>query len=46
MQQSEAITKLETFTDANRDTQGKFTIGDEKVRFHPVDCCDWWLAAD
>jgi len=34
VQQSDAITKLEAFADANRDTQGVFTIGDEKVRFH------------
>ena len=34
VQQSEALAKLEAFADANRDTQGTFTIGDEKVKFH------------
>ena len=28
--QSEPIQKLETFANSNRQTQGKFTIGDEK----------------
>ena len=31
--QSDAIKKLEKFTNENKQTQGKFTIGDEKV------CC-------
>lgn len=29
--QNEAIKKLQAFAEANRETQGKFTIGDEKV---------------
>jgi hydroxyacylglutathione hydrolase len=29
--QSEPIKKLEAFANANKQTQGKFTIGDEKV---------------
>lgn len=29
--QNEAMKKLEAFAEANRETQGKFTIGDEKV---------------
>lgn len=33
--QTEPIKKLQAFADANQQTQGKFTIGDEKVcRFH------------
>lgn len=31
--QNEAIKKLQAFAEANRETQGKFTIGDEKVCF-------------
>ena len=31
--QSEPIKKLEAFANANKQTQGKFTIGDEKVGF-------------
>lgn len=31
MLQSEPIKKLETFADSNKQTQGKFTIGDEKL---------------
>ncbi|PQE23714.1 hydroxyacylglutathione hydrolase protein [Rutstroemia sp. NJR-2017a WRK4] len=30
--QSEPVKKLEAFAEANKETQGKFTIGDEKVR--------------
>ena len=30
VQQSEPIKKLESFASANKQTQGKFTIGDEK----------------
>lgn len=29
--QSEPVKKLEAFANANKQTQGKFTIGDEKV---------------
>lgn len=29
--QNEALSKLQAFADANQETQGKFTIGDEKV---------------
>lgn len=29
--QTEPIKKLEAFAEANKETQGKFTIGDEKV---------------
>ena len=29
--QSEAVKKLQAFADKNKETQGKFTIGDEKV---------------
>lgn len=29
--QSEPIKKLQAFADQNQETQGKFTIGDEKV---------------
>lgn len=29
--QSEPVKKLEAFANANKETQGKFTIGDEKV---------------
>jgi len=29
--QSEPIKKLESFASSNKQTQGKFTIGDEKV---------------
>ena len=29
--QSEAVKNLQTFTESNKQTQGKFTIGDEKV---------------
>lgn len=29
--QSEAVKKLQSFADSNKETQGKFTIGDEKV---------------
>ena len=47
VQQSDAITKLEAFADANRDTQGVFTIGDEKVRFPLVRMAETGgLAAD
>jgi hypothetical protein len=31
--QSEPVKKLEAFANANKQTQGKFTIGDEKVGF-------------
>lgn len=31
--QTDAIKKLEEFASKNKETQGKFTIGDEKVRF-------------
>jgi len=30
--QSEPVKKLEAFANENKQTQGKFTIGDEKVR--------------
>jgi hydroxyacylglutathione hydrolase len=30
--QDAAIKKLESFANDNKETQGKFTIGDEKVR--------------
>lgn len=33
--QSEPIKKLESFANANKQTQGKFTIGDEKVCILP-----------
>jgi hydroxyacylglutathione hydrolase len=33
--QTEPIKKLQAFAEANQQTQGKFTIGDEKV------CCSW-----
>jgi len=29
--QSEPVKKLHTFAENNKETQGKFTIGDEKV---------------
>lgn len=29
--QNDALKRLEEFTEKNRETQGKFTIGDEKV---------------
>lgn len=29
--QNEAVLKLQSFADKNKETQGKFTIGDEKV---------------
>jgi hydroxyacylglutathione hydrolase len=29
--QSEAVKKLQAFADKNKETQGKFTIGDEKA---------------
>lgn len=32
--QSEAVKKLQSFAASNKETQGKFTIGDEKVRLH------------
>lgn len=31
---NEAIKKLDAYSQANKETQGKFTIGDEKVRPH------------
>jgi hypothetical protein len=31
--QSEAVKKLDSFAKNNKETQGKFTIGDEKVSF-------------
>ena len=36
-QDDEAVQKLQAFADANKQTQGKFTIGHEKVRdrHHP-----------
>lgn len=34
--QSEPIKKLQAFAEKNQQTQGKFTIGDEKVGF--ADC--------
>lgn len=30
--QNDAVKSLESFAENNRETQGKFTIGDEKVR--------------
>lgn len=33
--QSEAVKKLETFANQNKETQGQFTIGDEKVSSRP-----------
>lgn len=33
--QTDAIKKLQSFADNNKQTQGKFTIGDEKVRLVP-----------
>lgn len=35
--QNEAIKKLQAFAEANQETQGKFTIGDEKVSRRRVD---------
>ena len=35
--QSEPVKALEAFADQNKETQGKFTIGDEKVRTH-IEC--------
>ena len=32
--QNEALARLRDFADSNKETQGKFTIGDEKVRGH------------
>ncbi|KAG4221792.1 hypothetical protein PC116_g29732, partial [Phytophthora cactorum] len=32
--QSEAVKKLQAFAESNKETQGRFTIGDEKVRCH------------
>lgn len=34
--QNEALKKLESFAENNRETQGKFTIGDEKVGPHQI----------
>lgn len=34
--QTEPIKKLESFADSNKQTQGKFTIGDEKVPLQGV----------
>jgi len=31
--QTDAIKKLQSFAEKNKETQGKFTIGDEKVGF-------------
>ena len=31
LESDEAIEKLDAYTQANKETQGKFTIGDEKV---------------
>jgi hypothetical protein len=31
--QSEAVQKLLAFAEKNKETEGKYTIGDEKVRF-------------
>lgn len=36
--QSEALRKLQDFAESNRETQGKFTIGDEKVSGTPMRC--------
>jgi hydroxyacylglutathione hydrolase len=35
--QSEPVKKLQAFAENNKETQGKFTIGDEKVN-DPFDC--------
>lgn len=35
--QSEPIKKLHAFAENNKETQGKFTIGDEKVRKHDIE---------
>ena len=42
--QTEPIKKLEAFANANQQTQGKFTIGDEKVRLYQGQ--RWNLAND
>ena len=39
--QTEPILKLQSFAEQNRQTQGKFTIGDEKVRIRSVDRLNW-----
>lgn len=36
--QTEPIKKLQAFAEANQQTQGKFTIGDEKVCFIRLSC--------
>jgi hypothetical protein len=36
--QTEPIKKLQAFAEQNQQTQGKFTIGDEKVGKIPIDC--------
>lgn len=38
MLQSEPVKKLQAFAENNKETQGKFTIGDEKVN----DSEDYW----
>jgi len=42
--QSEPIKKLEAFANSNKQTQGKFTIGDEKVGSLRVPDCDVLVA--
>lgn len=36
---NEAIRKLDEFSQANKETQGKFTIGDEKVGLYRQSVC-------
>lgn len=38
MLQNDAIKSLQDFAEKNKETQGKFTIGDEKVCAEP-----WWV---
>lgn len=39
-----AVKKLDEFCQANKETQGKFTIGDEKVSWHVT--LQWRVCAD
>jgi len=42
--QSEPLKKLQAFAEKNKETQGKFTIGDEKVMKEPSNGRDlYWL---
>lgn len=39
MSQDEAVKRLQEFAEKNKETQGKFTIGDEKVTFLRTGIC-------